>query len=106
MIQNANRLSKRHMFPRIQSVRPLDGFRLELLFRDGVCSVVDLEQRIAGRGGLYRDLEDRAFFQQVRVEEETGTIVWPNGVDLCPDVLYTLAAGNSMEAKPGISTKS
>jgi hypothetical protein len=27
-------------------------------------------------------------FRQVRVDEELGTIVWPNGVDMDPDVLH------------------
>ena len=33
----------------------------------------------------FRDLD---FFKLVKVDKHTGTIVWPNGVDLCPDVLY------------------
>ena len=27
-------------------------------------------------------------FRAVRVDEELGTIVWPNGADIDPDVLY------------------
>jgi hypothetical protein len=27
------------------------------------------------------------------VEPEAGTIAWPNGVDFCPDVLYSFATG-------------
>jgi len=27
-------------------------------------------------------------FGQVRVDEEIGTIAWPNGADLDPDVIY------------------
>jgi len=33
-------------------------------------------------------LKDPDFFSQVRVDPEAGTVVWPNGVDLDPDVLY------------------
>ena len=32
-------------------------------------------------------LQDPEYFAQVRVGSESGTIVWPNGVDLDPDVL-------------------
>ena len=38
-------------------------------------------------------LEDVAYFKQVQIDPEAGTIVWPNGVDFCPDVLYSLATG-------------
>lgn len=38
-------------------------------------------------------MQDMEFFKQVRVDPEAGTIVWPNGVDFCPDVLYSLATG-------------
>jgi hypothetical protein len=27
-------------------------------------------------------------FTEVRVDSETGTVVWPGGADLAPDVLY------------------
>jgi hypothetical protein len=38
-------------------------------------------------------VEEPGFFAQVRVDSEAGTIVWPNGVDLCPDVLYGWVKG-------------
>jgi hypothetical protein len=37
------------------------------------------------RGPVFQPLQDPAFFAQVRVDY--GTVVWPNGVDLDPDVL-------------------
>ena len=81
------------MFPRVQQVRHIAGYRLELTFADGITREIDFEPRIAGRGGVFCPLEDPDFFQQVRVDSEAGTIVWPNGVDFCPDVLYSLATG-------------
>ena len=81
------------MMPRIVSVRRVDDYRLELGFTDGASGVVDLRERIIGRGGVFRALEDPEFFRQVKVDAEAGTIFWPNGVDFCPDVLYSLATG-------------
>ncbi|WP_242647915.1 DUF2442 domain-containing protein [Candidatus Desulforudis audaxviator] len=33
-------------------------------------------------------MKDPAFFRQVKVDPGAGTVVWPNGADLDPDVLY------------------
>jgi hypothetical protein len=81
------------MFPRVKLVRHLHDYRLELTFTDGTMRELDFGQRIVGRGGVFRELEDVGFFKQVQVDPEAGTIVWPNGVDFCPDVLYSLATG-------------
>ena len=81
------------MFPRVNRVRHIWDYRLELSFRDGTTAELDFRQRVVGRGGVFRQLEDIEFFKQVQVDPEAGTIVWPNGVDFCPDVLYSLATG-------------
>jgi hypothetical protein len=41
-------------------------------------------------------LEDTGFFSRVRVDPEAGTVVWPDGVDLCPDVLYSNVTGTAI----------
>ena len=77
----------------VTDVRVLDGYRLELTFSDGVQGIVDLADRIVGRGGVFALIENLQVFRQVRVERELGSIVWPNGADVCPDLLYALATG-------------
>jgi hypothetical protein len=81
------------MFPRVTAVRYAGDYRVELTFADGVQCELNFRQRIVGRGGVFRPLEDPEFFRQVRLDTEAGTVVWPNGVDFCPDVLYSLATG-------------
>lgn len=39
-------------------------------------------------GTMLEPLKDPAFFARVRVDEERGTVVWPNGLDLDPETLY------------------
>jgi hypothetical protein len=84
------------MFPRVTDVRHLRDYQLELHFSDGTVAELDFRPRIAGRGGVFGPLENVEFFQQVAVDREAGTLVWPNGVDLCPDVLYAEATGKSV----------
>ena len=86
------------MFPRVRSVRHLGGYRLELEFADGRRGELDFQKRIVGRGGVFLALEDPDTFRQVRVNEEFGTLVWPNGVDFCPDALYSEATGTPLPA--------
>ena len=85
------------MFPRVKQVRHVRDYRLELSFTDGATGELDFRERVVGRGGVFRELEDVGFFQQVQVDSEAGTIVWPNGVDFCPDVLYSLATGKPIQ---------
>ncbi|MGA3216082.1 MAG: hypothetical protein ABSD97_10400 [Acidimicrobiales bacterium] len=37
---------------------------------------------------MIRPLDDPDFFAAVRVDLEAGTVVWPNGLDLAPEVLH------------------
>jgi len=85
------------MFPRVTDVRHVEGYRLELTFADGVKAVLDFEDRIVGRGGVFAALEDISFFKQVRVDPVARTLVWPNDVDLDPDVLYSEATGTPIK---------
>ncbi len=81
------------MSPTLTKVRYLDEYRLELSFTDGQVRVLDFRDEILNRQGVWTPLRDRAFFRQAYIEPEFGTLAWPNGVDYCPDVLYSLALG-------------
>ena len=81
------------MLPRIADVRHVQGYWLELTFTDGTRARLDFRDRIVGRGGVFTQLEELEFFKRVRVDPEVGTLVWPNEVDFCPDVLYSEATG-------------
>jgi len=47
--------------------------------------------------GVFAALRDPIVCDQVTVDHEAGTIVWPNGADLDPDVLYELVRGEEGE---------
>jgi Protein of unknown function (DUF2442) len=72
---------------RIRSVNPLSGFMVHLEFTDGTARDVDLQKYL--RGPIFESLRtDPARFREVRIEPGAGTISWPNGADIDPDVLY------------------
>jgi Protein of unknown function (DUF2442) len=84
------------MLPRITRVRHLGDYRLELEFSDGLVAELDFRSRIVGRGGVFGPLQNIEFFAQVQVDSKAGTVVWSNGIDFCPDVLYAEATGKSV----------
>jgi hypothetical protein len=77
------------MFPQIKDANHIQDYLLEITFADDNEAMLDFSERIVGRGGVFAALENVALFQQVQVDEEARTLVWPNGVDFCPDVLYS-----------------
>ncbi|HEX6385978.1 MAG TPA: DUF2442 domain-containing protein [Anaerolineae bacterium] len=71
----------------IQSVEVLEGYVVRLTFSDGIEKVVDLEVYL--RGPVFeRVRKDMDYFRSVYVDHDAGTIVWPNGADIDPNVLY------------------
>jgi hypothetical protein len=54
--------------------------------------VVDVSQLVP-LTGVFAALRDRKEFAAVQVNPELGTICWPGGADLDPDVLYSLVTG-------------
>jgi hypothetical protein len=73
----------------VRAVKHLDGHRLRLTFADGLTGDIDFTDRFAGHvGPMLEPLRQITYFAQVAVDEELGTIVWPNGADLAPDVLH------------------
>jgi hypothetical protein len=71
---------------RIIDVEPLGGLQLRLTFSDGLVRELDLGPMIEGR--VFEALRSPAEFARVVVDEVAGTVVWPSGIDLDPDVLH------------------
>ena len=79
--------------PRVTHVEPLSGMTLRLTFADGSSGLVDVGERLRPLRNLSLDLRDPAYFARVFVDHDAGTVAWPNGLDLDPDVLYARAHG-------------
>lgn len=75
------------MLKDIIAVIPLKDHTLQITFEDGLEGTIDIAQLIPFNG-IFAPLKELQFFQQVTVSPELGTICWPNGADLDPDVLY------------------
>jgi hypothetical protein len=73
--------------PSVVGVAVLRPHVMRLLFDDGL--VRDI-QYIPGQvtSEMLAPLDDPEYFAQVRVDADAGTVVWPNGLDLAPEVLH------------------
>jgi hypothetical protein len=72
---------------RIKAVKHVHSFTVQLDFTDGTKKEIDLLPYL--RGPIFEALRnDPRVFQTVKVDERMGTIVWANGADIDPDVLY------------------
>jgi hypothetical protein len=72
---------------RIQKVKPIKNFVVLVEFTDGTEREIDLEPYL--RGKVFEEIrQNQTVFQTVKVDERMGTIVWENGADIDPDVLY------------------
>jgi hypothetical protein len=75
---------------RVTDVQALDGFRLRLAFADGSEGDADLSDIVA-RGRVFGPLRDPDEFSRAFLDTEQGTVAWPNGADLAPEMLYDRA---------------
>ena len=74
----------------VTAVEPLGGHRLRLTFEDCAAGEIDLSGW--SWDGVFAPLADPEYFAQVTLDEELGTIVWPNGADLAPETLHEWVA--------------
>jgi hypothetical protein len=71
---------------RIKSVELLRGYSVRLGLTNGAEKIVDLGPYL--RGPIFEAIRnDPKVFQQIKVDSRAGTVVWPNGADIDPDVL-------------------
>jgi hypothetical protein len=70
----------------VQSFQHMAAFTLRVHFDDQTEQVVNFQPILAGE--LYRPLRDLALFNQVRIDPEVHTLVWPNGADFDPATLH------------------
>jgi hypothetical protein len=74
------------MTPSVTHAEVVGDYRLRLRFNDGTTGVIDLEPRLWGP--MFEALRDPEVFKRVRVDGSAGTVVWSNGADLAPEMLY------------------
>lgn len=76
----------KHLIYKVQSVRVIGPYTLEVGFDDRSKQTINFLPVLGGE--LYRPLRDTNIFNQVKVDPEVHTLVWPNGADFDPATLH------------------
>ena len=75
-----------HPIYRVQLVEIVADYTLRVSFDDQTEQTIDFRPVLAGE--LYGPLRDLSFFNQVRIDPEVKTLVWPNDADFDPAILH------------------
>ncbi len=75
------------MIRELVAVEVTGSHRLRISFADGVEGELDVS-KLVPFDGVFAPLRDPVEFRKARLDPELGTVVWPSGADLDPDVLY------------------
>ena len=75
-----------HLVHFVKSFQIEAPYTLRVRFDDGTEQVINFEPMLAGE--LYRALKILSIFNQVRIDPEVHTLVWPNGADFDPATLH------------------
>lgn len=76
----------KHKVIKVSSFVVVEPYSLKVKFEDGKIQLVNLREILKGK--LYSPLLDKEFFKKARLDEEIKTIIWPNGADFDPAILY------------------
>lgn len=80
-------MKARYRIPHVEKVEVPRPHVLRVTFDDGLTKELEFVKSNS-RDTVFEVLEDPKFFEKVRVDPESRTIVWPNGLDLDPAVLH------------------
>ena len=75
-----------HPIYRVVSFEIVAPYTLRVQFDDQSVQTIDFQPVLAGE--LFQPLRDVALFNQVRIDPEVHTLVWPNGADFDPATLH------------------
>ena len=75
-----------HQIYRVRDFEIVRPYTLRVSFDDGAAQVIDFRSVLAGE--LFGPLRDLNLFNQVMIDREVHTLVWPNGADFDPATLH------------------
>jgi hypothetical protein len=84
-----------HLLVRVTNFEIVEPYTLYITFDDGSKQIINFEPVLYGH--YYGPLRDLSMFNQVRLDPEVHTLVWPNDADFDPATLYKWHEGEGLE---------
>ena len=78
-----------HPIYRVRAFEIAAPYTLRIEFDDNTWQTIDFRPVLSGE--LYSPLRDLELFNEVKLDLEVGTVVWPNGADFDPATLHDWA---------------
>ena len=72
--------------PKLLEAKYLRPYVLWVRWSDGREGEVDLADEL--HGSVFEPLKDVAYFRAFILSPATRTVVWPNGADIAPELMY------------------
>lgn len=75
-----------HLIYHVLSFEIIAPYALRVQFDDNTEQIINFRPILSGE--IYEPLRDLALFNQVLIDPEVHTLVWPNGADFDPATLH------------------
>ncbi|MES2881263.1 MAG: DUF2442 domain-containing protein [Bacteroidota bacterium] len=75
-----------HKIHSVKSFEIVAPYTLKIVFEDLHCQVINFLPIL--KGEIYGPLKKVQLFEKATIDDEIKTIVWPNGADFDPALLY------------------
>jgi hypothetical protein len=74
------------MILKLEFAKYIDGYQVDVRFNNGKAGRVDLKEVLDK--GKFQELKSLQRFADFEVNQDTGVLVWGNGLDVAPEFLY------------------
>jgi hypothetical protein len=79
-------MSTAHQIYRVKAFQIISPYTLRVEFDDQTQQTIDFKPVLGGE--LFGPLRELSQFNQVQIDPEVRTLVWPNGADFDPETLH------------------
>ena len=76
----------KHAIYRVVSFEIIGDYKIRIVFDDNSSQEINFQEILEGE--LFAPLKDLSLFNQVKIDPEVHTLIWPNGADFDPATLH------------------